>query len=75
MMGQHMGMQNMPCMMYMQNMDKNMTAMQNMITLMGKQIAGMEKMMTLMVKHMGIKDITTIQGRPVSVHQAAGGGW
>ena len=71
MMGKHMGMQNMPCMMYTQNMGKNVTAMQKMMTLMGKQIAGIEKMMTLMAKHMGIKDITTIQGRPVSVHQAS----
>jgi hypothetical protein len=84
MMGQHMGMQNMSTMMgqhmgmmgkmmYMQNMmklmGKNMTAIQNMMILMGKQITGMEKMMTLMGKHMGIKDITTIKGRPVSVHR------
>jgi len=67
MMGQHM--------MFMQNMmammGKNMTAMQKMMAMMAKQTTGMEKMMTLMAKHMGMKNITTIQGRPVCVHQAS----
>ena len=81
MMGKNMGMQNMPGMMgqhmmYMQNMmtfmGKNMTGIQKMMTEMAKQIAGMENMMTLMAKHMGIQNITTMQGRPVSVHQVAG---
>jgi plastocyanin len=81
MMGKNMGMQNMSAMMgqhmmFMQNMmammGKNMTAMQNMMAKMAKQMTGIEKMMTLMAKHMGMKNITTIQGRPVSVHRGAG---
>jgi len=79
MMGKNMGMQNMSMMgqhmMFMQNMmammGKNMTAMQKMMAMMAKQTTGMEKMMTLMAKHMGMKNITTIQGRPVSEHQAS----
>jgi plastocyanin len=79
MMGKNMGMQNMSMMrqhmMFMQNMmtllGKNMTTMQNMMAMMTKQMTGIEKMMTLMAKHMGMKNITTIQGRPVSEHQSS----
>jgi plastocyanin len=80
MMGKNMDMHNMSAMMgqhmmFMQNMmtllGKNMTAMQNMMVIMAKQMTGIEKLMTLMAKNMGMKNITTIQGRPVSEHQAS----
>jgi plastocyanin len=85
MMGKNMDMQNMTNqmpgmmgqhMMFMQNMmtllGKNMTGIQKMMTEMAKEIAGTENMMTLMAKHMGMQNMTTMQGRPVSVHQGAG---
>jgi plastocyanin len=81
MMGKNMDMHNMSAMMgqhmmFMQNMmtllGKNMTGIQKMMTEMAKEIAGTENMMTLMAKHMGMQNMTTMQGRPVSVHQGAG---
>jgi len=48
-----------------------MMFMQNMMTLMGKNMTAMQNMMAMMAKHMGMKNITTIQGRPVSEHQAS----
>jgi len=75
MMGKNMDMHNMPGMMgqhmmFMQNMmtllGKKMTAMQNMMALMAKRMTGMENMLTIMAKHMGIENMTTIHGRPVS---------
>lgn len=81
MMGKNMDMHNMSAMMgqhtmFMQNMmtllGKNMTGIQKMMTEMAKEIAGTENMMTLMAKHMGMQNTTTMQGRPVSVHQGAG---
>ena len=81
MMGKNMDMHNMSAMMgqhmvFMENMmtllGKNMMGIQKRMTEMAKEIAGTENMMTLMAKHMGMQNTTTMQERPVSVHQGAG---